>query len=99
MICRPILVLVPLAMLAACGGDDVEKGGDSRTAAGEVLEGSISDGMIPLDAIKSQAPLMKVEKSQDGAVADETEQPANVAEPATDAADPVAAAVEASSGQ
>ncbi len=45
--------------LAACGGgaDD----GDERTASGEVLEGSISDEMLPLDQLTSQPPPLKSE--------------------------------------
>lgn len=57
---RPMLVAVPLLastlVLAACG-DDNSKQGKTRAAAGEVLEGTISDAMLPLDETRSQAPL------------------------------------------
>jgi hypothetical protein len=52
---RLFLVLAPLTLLAACGGDKAEK--DERAASGEVLEGTISDSMLPLDSVRSQAPL------------------------------------------
>jgi hypothetical protein len=48
----PALVL----LLSACGGDaasDAEQGG---SASGEVLPGSISDDMIPIDSLRSQGP-------------------------------------------
>jgi hypothetical protein len=52
---RP-LILAPftLALLAACGG---EPSGDGRAASGEVLEGTISDAMLPVDRVRSEAPL------------------------------------------
>jgi hypothetical protein len=49
------LVLAPLALLCACGGDSGSKT-EGRAASGEVLEGSVSDAMLPLDQLKSQAP-------------------------------------------
>jgi hypothetical protein len=44
-----------LLLLSACG----EKGKDAAqgSAGGEVLEGSISDAMLPLDTVRSQPPL------------------------------------------
>jgi hypothetical protein len=51
-------VLLCLALLASACNDDAaapaEQGG---AASGEVLPGSISDAMIPLEQIDSQAPL------------------------------------------
>lgn len=41
--------------LSACNGD--AQNASSATAQGEVLPGSVSDAMIPLDQVKSQAPL------------------------------------------
>jgi hypothetical protein len=41
--------------LAACGSDS--KAPVAADAGGEVLEGSISDAMLPLDTVRSQAPL------------------------------------------
>ncbi len=50
----PALALV----LAACGGErDAE--GERTTAAGEVLGGTISDDMLPLDTVTSQSPPLR----------------------------------------
>lgn len=53
---RPRFVLAPLCLLAACGDDPVPVD-EGRLASGEVLEGTISDDMLPLDRLRSQAPL------------------------------------------
>ena len=55
---KPIRILLTVSIafaLAAChrGG----KENDQRTASGQVLQGSISDGMIPYEALKSKPPL------------------------------------------
>lgn len=47
------LIALPLA-LAACGD---KKPDESATAAGEILEGTASDAMLPLDTVRSQPPL------------------------------------------
>ena len=49
-----LLLLAPLAVLAACKGQPKDSGG---TATGEVLQGSASDAMLPVDTVRSQAPL------------------------------------------
>ena len=41
------------ALLAACNGDAPQEG----EVTGEVLEGTISDEMLPLDRVRSEAPL------------------------------------------
>jgi len=51
---RLIVVLLPLALLAACGEEPAD---DGRAASGEVLEGTISDAMLPLDRVQSEPPL------------------------------------------
>lgn len=51
---RSILVLAPL-VLAACG--DKSSDSDARAASGQVLEGSITDAMLPVDTVRSQPPL------------------------------------------
>jgi hypothetical protein len=48
------LWLVPLA-LAGCQQE--KKPAESRTAQGEILPGSASDAMRPLDSVRSQPPL------------------------------------------
>ena len=51
---RLIIALLPLALLAACN-DQVSD--DSRSASGEVLEGTVSDAMLPVDRVRSEPPL------------------------------------------
>lgn len=81
------LVALPLA-LAACGSNE-KKAKDQRTAAGEILPGSISDSMLPYDTVRSQPPLAPRETGKPGAKA--TGGPAaaaaasNAAAPAADA--------------
>lgn len=74
--------------LAACGSDT--KAPAAADAGGEVLEGSISDAMLPLDTVRSQAPLAprpagnadgKAGETDDSAAGNETPQ----AEPAAEA--------------
>lgn len=51
-----LAVLIPL--LAACGSDaPVADDEANRAATGEVLEGSISDDMLPLQDLSSQPPI------------------------------------------
>ena len=98
---RLTLIVLPSLLLAGCGDDQPQGGGDGRNASGEVLEGSISDAMIPLDQLKSQAPPAKPEPqagSCTGAAADAAENAPAVASesaPVNDgaAADPVGAAL------
>ena len=45
--------------LAACGEQAPERGDDAREAEGEVLGGSISDDMLPLDQVQSQSPQIR----------------------------------------
>ena len=59
---RFLAPLVPLALLAACG-DDAAEDGDGRSASGEVLEGTASDAMLPLDQLRSEPPLLAPERA------------------------------------
>jgi len=56
--CATLALALALALLAASCGDEAaapaEQGG---AASGEVLAGSVSDAMIPLGQLESQAPL------------------------------------------
>ncbi|QZH75895.1 MAG: hypothetical protein JY451_04735 [Erythrobacter sp.] len=82
-------------LIAACGEDTapVESDGEGE-AAGEVLEGTISDAMLPIDQTRSQAPLADPEPGEDsdggspassGATQDTgTEASAEPVEPAAD---------------
>ena len=50
-------IMAALAALAAGACHGPRKSADQRSAAGEVLAGSISDAMIPYEKLKSQPPL------------------------------------------
>src|SRR5687767_15919330 len=52
---RLIFAALPLALLAACGGEAPTD--DGRSASGEVLEGTVSDAMLPFDRVQSEPPL------------------------------------------
>lgn len=57
---RPALIapaLILAASLTACGTDSGDTGPERRTAAGQVLGGEVSDAMIPLDTVRSTAPV------------------------------------------
>ena len=51
---RLIVLLLPLALLAACGEEAAD---EDRAASGDVLEGTISDAMLPVDRVQSEPPL------------------------------------------
>lgn len=53
----PVL-MVPALLLAACGDEagDVDTSETGGKAAGEVLGGTISDEMLPLEELKSTSP-------------------------------------------
>ena len=51
---KGLFLLLPLALLAAC--NDAPADG-SRAASGEVLDGTISDAMLPVDTVQSEPPL------------------------------------------
>ena len=77
-----------LVMLSACNGSG-EKGPERKTAAGEVLGGSISDSMLPLDTVQSQSPPLResAEESADESPdsADKSANSADTEKPARDA--------------
>jgi len=52
---RSLALLLPLALLAGCNKSAKN---DERSASGEVLQGTISDSMLPLDKLKSEPPLL-----------------------------------------
>ena len=57
MIKRLILLGVGTSLLGACGNDDTpQAAGENNSAQGEILEGTISDDMIPLESLKSTGP-------------------------------------------
>jgi hypothetical protein len=65
-----LALMLPLALLAGCHKSPKN---DARSASGEVLQGTTSDAMLPLDKLKSQPPLLAPshDKSTPEGVADE----------------------------
>ena len=62
-----LIAAAALLALGACTGEPKKDAG-AGTAQGEVLPGSASDAMLPLDTVKSQAPLAP--KSEGGEAGD-----------------------------
>jgi len=72
---RLIAVATLAAALTACNGDTAEEG----QAAGQVLEGTISDEMLPVDQVRSEAPLADptaARRASTGGAEDRAEAPA-----------------------
>lgn len=78
------LILAPMLALAGCGGTERNEK-DQRTAAGEILPGSISDAMLPYDTVRSQPPLAPPETVKGGTKGAAAAQPDAAA---SDAGDP-----------
>ncbi|WP_341711015.1 hypothetical protein [Erythrobacter sp.] len=94
---RPCLTIAGLALfLSACGDQTASDSSqvDERKARGEVLGGSISDSMIPLDTLESKSPPLKIEPRS--AASDPTD---GAADAVDDAAAEPAEAAEAASAQ
>lgn len=85
---RMLVLLLPLAALTACEQAAEKAAPASKRAEGEVLGGSISDDMIPLEQLKSQSPPMRVVPGEIGGAAGG----ASEAGPQDEAAAPVEAA-------
>ncbi|MXO75817.1 hypothetical protein GRI40_11380 [Altererythrobacter aerius] len=83
--------LAMLVALAGCGRDDAPAEGERRTAAGEVLGGTITDDMLPLDTVRSQSPSMASADGADDGEADEAAASSDATRPAASAG-PVPAA-------
>jgi len=79
-------------LLAACGGETPAE--DGSAATGEVLEGTISDAMLPTDRVRSEAPLAKPEPTARSAGRG-PESSADEADADADEADPEVAETEA----
>ncbi len=60
-----LVVLLGLICLSGCKGEP-KPGPGAGTAQGEVLPGAASDAMLPLDTVKSQAPLAPKAEGSDG---------------------------------
>lgn len=81
---RIAVILGATIALAACGSDPAPSAGGENTASGEVLEGSISDAMLPLDTVQSHSPPLEMAPTEAGSSessaadqsADSSEEPA-----------------------
>jgi hypothetical protein len=60
LICPLVVACVAPLALTACKG---KKPDEARTAQGEILPGSASDAMLPLDTVRSQPPLAPPEEA------------------------------------
>lgn len=85
-----LLLAVVALPLAACGKKEGE--GDARTASGEVLAGTISDEMLPLDTLTSEPPRLKIEAPTAAATATPEDAAAEGVGESTEAAPATAAA-------
>lgn len=81
---RPLVLFVPLAMLAACDRAETTGAPTDKRAEGEVLGGTISDSMVPLDQLRSQAPPLRVtpEEGGEAGAGDDAADPTDPAESA-----------------
>lgn len=105
MTCRLPLVLLPIALLAACGDDKGDAG--DRAVAGEVQKGTISDAMLPLDTVRSQPPFAEPEIAKQvaqqaadadpAAAVEETSAPESEPAAPEAPADPISAAIQGAS--
>ncbi len=84
----PLLALVPLLLLGACGKSSAPQAGP--TASGEILPGSVSDAMLDTDRSQAQAPLAPTAHSSTPKV--DSSASADASDAATDAAPPAEAA-------
>jgi hypothetical protein len=65
---RPVSGIAALMALtlAACGSDKAPAAAEGADAQGEILGGTISDDMLPLDELKSKSPPMKPAPGESG---------------------------------
>jgi hypothetical protein len=77
---RLIYALAAVTMLSACGGK--KPADDSRSASGEVLEGTASDAMLPVDQVRSQAPFAPPERTGGAVGTDAAAPPGEETQPA-----------------
>lgn len=88
-----IVAIIAALALSACGN---EKSAGKATAGGQILEGSASDAMLPLDSVRSQPPLAPRAtdsgKAKDSAGPEDAARDATSPETATSAPTPADAA-------
>ncbi|MGH6787732.1 MAG: hypothetical protein ACREBO_12965 [Novosphingobium sp.] len=87
-----IRIAVSLALLAGLAGCQGEKKDDNRSAEGEILPGSVSDAMLPLDTVRSQPPLAPKSEIEPAAKGDAKARPSDSA--SADPTEPASAAPE-----
>jgi hypothetical protein len=88
---RVAICLLAVPLLAACQDEPapVIVGEDSRDATGDVLGGSISDDMIPLDSLQSTSPAARETATASESSSSGRSAPAESAEPVAPAPEPV----------
>ena len=79
---RSTALLAGVCLLAACHGSSQKN--DQRSASGQVLQGTISDAMLPVDKLKSQGPTLAPAAGK-GAAAGATAAASGADEAASDA--------------
>ena len=89
-----LIGLMTLMALSACNDAKKSTGDERKTAAGEVLGGSVSDAMLPLDTVQSQSPPLR-ESTEGGdpkgkAGAAKSDEPAANASPSETSSAPTA---------
>lgn len=88
MMLRRVSALAPsmaLALsLAACSADKSPDAAEGADAQGEILGGTISDSMLPLDQLKSESPPMKPAPEKSGSADAAEEDPEPEGEPASE---------------
>lgn len=72
---RAVLLLALSLSLAACEQQAAAPAEQGGQATGQILEGSVSDAMIPLDELKSEAPLAPRQNPVDSTDGLDGEQP------------------------
>ena len=60
---RTVVIVTGATALAACGSSK-ESAGDSKAENSRILEGSISDEMIPYEKLRSEPPAAQIEESE-----------------------------------
>lgn len=95
---KRLLAFAPVLLLAACEDQPAASTEQGGAASGEILAGSVSDAMIPLDQLTSEAPLAPRQAPSETAPGLDGEQPEVEPVPGIDEApaDPAAAPAAAS---
>lgn len=70
---RSLAICLVALTLAACGGERRDEG--AGKAQGEILPASVSDEMLPIDTVRSQAPLAPHAESSSKAKGDQETAP------------------------